>query len=198
MRSPRRRRSRCGSPPPVFGTHAWMRLPGGEVHDHLQDRADVDDSLDHRGDPVLARSCPGGSRSTRSGRIVDLAVAHACPASPSPGDELELAERDPAAARRRARRPSRPSGSTRPGSRRRRRWRAPRRSPCGGTDLLDATLRHHRDAVRHRERLLLVVRHVDERDPDLFLQGLQLDLQSLAELGVERARAARRAAAPPG
>ena len=54
-------------------------------------------------------------------------------------------------------------------------------------DLLDAALRHHRDAVGHREGLLLVVRHVDERDADLFLEGLQLDLEALAELGVEGA-----------
>src|SRR5581483_4392516 len=37
------------------------------------------------------------------------------------------------------------------------------------------------------ERLLLVVRHVDERDADLLLERLELDLQGLAELGVERA-----------
>ena len=37
------------------------------------------------------------------------------------------------------------------------------------------------------ERLLLVVRHVDERDADLALDALQLDLHLLAELQVERA-----------
>jgi hypothetical protein len=31
------------------------------------------------------------------------------------------------------------------------------------------------------------VRHVDERDADLFLQGFQLDLQALAQLRVEGA-----------
>ena len=44
----------------------------------------------------------------------------------------------------------------------------------------------HREAVAHRERLLLVVRHVDERDPELLLELLQLDLELLAELEVER------------
>ena len=37
------------------------------------------------------------------------------------------------------------------------------------------------------ERLLLVVRHVDERDADLALDRLELDLHLLAELEVERA-----------
>ena len=53
--------------------------------------------------------------------------------------------------------------------------------------LLDAALVEDRDAVGHRQRLLLVVRHVDERDPDLALDRLELDLHLLAELEVERA-----------
>ena len=39
----------------------------------------------------------------------------------------------------------------------------------------------------HRERFLLVVRHVDERDADVPLDRLQLHLHLLAELQVERA-----------
>ncbi len=58
---------------------------------------------------------------------------------------------------------------------------------AGRADLLDPALVHHREAVGHGERLFLVVRHVDEGDPDLLLQGLQLDLERLPELGVERA-----------
>ena len=54
-------------------------------------------------------------------------------------------------------------------------------------DLLDRPSAHHRDPVGHGERLLLVVRHVDERDADLALELPQLELQVLAELGVERA-----------
>src|SRR6516165_1064217 len=42
--------------------------------------------------------------------------------------------------------------------------------------LLDPSLAHHGDPVAHGERLLLVVRHVDERDPHLALDGLELDL----------------------
>ena len=39
--------------------------------------------------------------------------------------------------------------------------------------------------MRQRQRLGLVVRHVDERDADLLLQVDELDLQLLAELRVE-------------
>jgi hypothetical protein len=42
-------------------------------------------------------------------------------------------------------------------------------------------------AVAHRERLLLVVRDVDEGQPDLLLDLLELDLHRLAQLQVERA-----------
>ena len=41
----------------------------------------------------------------------------------------------------------------------------------GRLHLLDHAAVHHRDAVGHRERLLLVVGHVDERDPDLALDA---------------------------
>ena len=57
----------------------------------------------------------------------------------------------------------------------------------GAPDLLDPAAVEHRDAVAHRERLLLVVGDEDERDPDLMLDRLQLDLHLLAELQVERA-----------
>ncbi len=58
------------------------------------------------------------------------------------------------------------------------RWRA---------DLRDPTLVHHGDARRHRHRLLLIVRDVDERRADVAVDLRQLDLQPLAELQVERA-----------
>ena len=57
----------------------------------------------------------------------------------------------------------------------------------GSIHLLDPAAVHHRDPVGHRERLLLVVRHVDERDPDVALDPLQLQLQGLTELQVEGA-----------
>ena len=53
-------------------------------------------------------------------------------------------------------------------------------------ELLHAAVVHHRDPVRQRERLGLVVRHVDERDADLLLHVDELDLHLLAQLGVER------------
>ena len=57
----------------------------------------------------------------------------------------------------------------------------------GRPALGDAAVVHHRDPVRHRQRLLLVVGDVDERDPDLALDLLELDLHLLAQLQVERA-----------
>ena len=56
-----------------------------------------------------------------------------------------------------------------------------------GAELLDLAAVHHGDPVAHRERLLLVVRHVDERRAELVLDPLQLELHLLAELHVERA-----------
>jgi hypothetical protein len=53
--------------------------------------------------------------------------------------------------------------------------------------LLDLAGLHDGDPVGHRERLLLVVGHVQERDPDLALNPLQLHLHLLAQLQVERA-----------
>ena len=54
-------------------------------------------------------------------------------------------------------------------------------------ELLDPAGVHDRDSVRHRHRLLLVVRDVDEGDADVVLDRLQLELHLLAELEVERA-----------
>ena len=57
----------------------------------------------------------------------------------------------------------------------------------GAGDLLDPAAVHDRDPVGHRQRLLLVVGDVDEGDPDLALDPLQLELQALAQLQVEGA-----------
>ena len=54
-------------------------------------------------------------------------------------------------------------------------------------ELLDPPAVHHGDRVRHRHRLFLVVGDVDERDPDLVLDPLELELHLLAQLEVERA-----------
>ena len=59
-------------------------------------------------------------------------------------------------------------------------------SSSGVPELLDTAGVHDRDPVAHRERLFLVVRHVDERDADLSLDPLELDLELAPELQVER------------
>ena len=56
----------------------------------------------------------------------------------------------------------------------------------GRPDLLDLPPVEDGEAVGHRERFLLVVRHVHESDPDLLLDALQLDLHLLPELQIER------------
>ena len=53
-------------------------------------------------------------------------------------------------------------------------------------DLLDDALVHHGDAVRHGQRLALVVGDVDEGDADPLLDGAQLVAHMLAQLEVER------------
>src|SRR5205807_6038321 len=55
-----------------------------------------------------------------------------------------------------------------------------------GAHLLDASLVEHGDPIAHRERLVLVVGHVDEGDPDRVLDSLELYLHLLAQLQVER------------
>ena len=54
--------------------------------------------------------------------------------------------------------------------------------------LLDAAVGHHGHAIAHGQRLFLVVRDVDEGDPDLLLDPLQLELHLLPELQVERTK----------
>src|SRR5260370_12058830 len=58
----------------------------------------------------------------------------------------------------------------------------------GGADLLDLAVRHDRHPVAHRQRLLLVVCDIDERDADRLLDLLQLDLHLLAKLELECAQ----------
>jgi len=54
-------------------------------------------------------------------------------------------------------------------------------------ELLDPAVIEHGDAIRHRQRLALVVRDEHERDAEPPLQILQLDLHFFAQLQVERA-----------
>jgi len=53
--------------------------------------------------------------------------------------------------------------------------------------LLDATVAHHRDAVRQRERFGLRVRDENESDADIALQADEFDLHLLAQFRIERA-----------
>ena len=53
--------------------------------------------------------------------------------------------------------------------------------------LLDPAVVHHRHGVGHRHGLLLVVRDVHEREADLRLDALELELHLAAQLEVERA-----------
>jgi hypothetical protein len=51
--------------------------------------------------------------------------------------------------------------------------------------LHDLARLHHRDPVGEEQRLALIVRHVDRRDPEASLQLAQLDAHALAQLRVE-------------
>ena len=52
-------------------------------------------------------------------------------------------------------------------------------------DLLDLAVAHYGHLVRHRERLGLVVRHVDARKAEFALQPLELEAHVLSQLRVE-------------
>ncbi len=52
--------------------------------------------------------------------------------------------------------------------------------------LLDPAAMHHCDPVRHRQRLVLVMRDEDRGGADLAQQALEVDLHGLAQLAVER------------
>ena len=58
--------------------------------------------------------------------------------------------------------------------------------PLGLVQLRDLAVKHHRDAVRHDQRLFLVMRHQHEGDADLALQLDQFHLHLLADLLVQR------------
>ncbi len=67
---------------------------------------------------------------------------------------------------------------------------------AGRADLLDPAGVEDGDPVAHRQRLLLVVRHVDERDPDLLLNPSSARSASPGGASGRARRAARRAGAP--
>ncbi len=55
-------------------------------------------------------------------------------------------------------------------------------------DLRDQSLVHHRHAVRHGQRLFLIVRDIDERDTEISMQPSHFELKALAQLLVECAQ----------
>src|SRR5207245_9860546 len=56
----------------------------------------------------------------------------------------------------------------------------------GRSLLLDQAVADDDDHVAHRQRLLLIVGHVDEGDPDLVLDLFELDLHLVSELSIKR------------
>src|SRR3954466_1935469 len=55
------------------------------------------------------------------------------------------------------------------------------------SQLSDPRVVHDRNPVRHRERLFLIVGHVDERCSELLVERLELQLHLLPELEVDGA-----------
>ena len=56
-----------------------------------------------------------------------------------------------------------------------------------GAHLLDPALVEHGDPVRQDQRLLLIMRHIDEGGAKLAVDALDLELQHLSQLLVQRA-----------
>ena len=164
---------------PEFATSACTRSPAGERDEHLGRRAEVDEALDRRRDPVLA---------DRRGRLdadalgSDRQPHDAGARLPLLGAERDPADVDGATVEHAAAHEVRDAEEV--GDERRLRVLV---DVARRTQLLDLPVGHHREAVRHRQRLLLVVRHVEERDADLPLDRLQLDLELTPQLGVEGA-----------
>ena len=53
-------------------------------------------------------------------------------------------------------------------------------------NLRDASVGHHGDAIAQRHRFGLIVRHIDGGDGERAQQPIDVDAQTLAQLGVER------------
>ena len=173
-------------------------LAGRQLHDHLRHRTQVDDvghgavddATSVRARLAGAQLDPLGAHRDRHLVSSDVArVGGEDPVVPRPGPSPASPS-----SRRSIRSVIRFEVPMKPGDERARRAlvQLARRG-----ELLDDPAVHHGDRVRHRHRLLLVVRDVDERRAGARLQLLQLQLHLLAELQVERARAARPAAARP-
>ena len=56
-----------------------------------------------------------------------------------------------------------------------------------GADLRQPAVAEHRDAIGHRHRFGLVVRHIDHGDAELAMDAFDFDLHLLAQVLVQRA-----------
>ena len=156
---------------------------GGEPHAHVLVEAEVDDLLDHAGNAVLA------ARAVRLEPHV-LGADHR-ERRPAHVARRLAAQREVAERQRRVAAVAGPRGH----------GHEVRRAEEVGDErrlgllvellrrraLLDPPVAHDRDAVAHRQRLVLVVGDVDERDLELLLDPLQLDLEVDPQPRVERA-----------
>ena len=55
-------------------------------------------------------------------------------------------------------------------------------------DLLDCSIRHDYDFIRHGKRFFLIMRHIDKGDPQLVMHGFQFQLHLLAHLQIQCAQ----------
>ena len=135
------------------GQHCGGVAGRGRHRDPHPFRAHHHGRLPARLDGGIARAClQGGAQD------VDFDVVAVCPPGLTPRPQVGLTDE--------------------PGDKHR---RGPVVDLRGSTDLLDMTGVHHRDPVAHRQGFLLVVGHVDERDPDLALNSFEFELHDVAE-----------------
>src|SRR5262249_4940053 len=160
-------------------------VPAGQLDRQLQAAAEVDDVADQPGNPVWSLSVRGlDADAFRPDHDLDRPAESDVAAQDV--DSEAIGQADPRPRPRRA-----GHGSVHEiryaeevGDERVRRllvqvlWRG---------RLLDPAVVDDRDPVAHGQGFLLVVGHVHERDPDLSLQLLQLDLELPPQLGVQGA-----------
>ena len=183
-------------------SRASARLPGAMP---AGSRGDLGHARDRRVAGASRWSCVRAPRKTTSRmravtrfsaapRAVERASPRAArPRPPAlPGGKLPGARSGPSAVSTVTSPPSAPRRCRRAGSTGRR--NPARRASAGRVDRASpgrpscsiAAAIHHRDAVGHRQRLVLVVRDEDGGDAELAQQALELDLHRLAQLAVER------------
>ena len=145
---------------PSFGDHDLNPLAGGKVHDDLRGVAQIDRALDHARYHIGPGVRMGAELYTLWPDCeLDLALASMEPSAACSSNSPSATRPDPS---QRGIHEVRHTQEVRHVGGLGRLVDLP-----GGAGLLDAPVGHHRDAIGHRERFLLVVRDVDERDPYL-------------------------------